>query len=289
MPPTRATQARSTRWSLEVVRGRDVGQRVRPAGGRDRPGQRARRGRPAWISATRRPAHRGGWPRARRCSRRRARTSSSATWTRRAARSSIASGCSPARPGSLQPGDEIQLGGVQLRVVRSPGSRRPAAARPPPPASATSGASGRLPEPYAIDGHVSCRTWDDFLVVAAQRWRVLRDELASGRLADYLRRIQRTDLLPHPDREPLARRAARPVAGPAARDAIQCPRAGRAPRQPGGPDRPGRHDAPRAADHQRRLSAPAEHGPGRAGRHELGQAGAVLRRPSLRYRRARPS
>ena len=71
---------------------------------------------------------------------------------------------------------------------------------PPPPAPINHQVpAGRLPVPYAIDGHVSCKTWDDFLVVAAQRWRVLGEELASGRLADYLRRIQRTDLLPRPD------------------------------------------------------------------------------------------
>jgi hypothetical protein len=42
----------------------------------------------------------------------------------------------------------------------------------------------------------SCRTWDDFLVLAAQRWNALREELYSGRLAEYLRKIQRIDLVP---------------------------------------------------------------------------------------------
>jgi hypothetical protein len=53
-------------------------------------------------------------------------------------------------------------------------------------------------------GGGQCRTWDDFLVLAAQRWLALRDELTSGRLADYLRRIQRVELVPHaaPDRSP---------------------------------------------------------------------------------------
>ncbi len=98
----------------------------------------------------------------------------------------------------LQPGDEIQLGGVQLRVGDRQGP--PARVEPPTPVAINHQVpAGRLPVPYAIDGNVSCKTWDDFLVVAAQRWRVLGEELASGRLADYLRRIQRTDLLPRPD------------------------------------------------------------------------------------------
>ena len=49
-----------------------------------------------------------------------------------------------------------------------------------------------------------CRTWDDFLVLSAQSWSQVRDELVSGRLAEYLRRIGRPDLIPHsaPDRSP---------------------------------------------------------------------------------------
>jgi hypothetical protein len=46
-------------------------------------------------------------------------------------------------------------------------------------------------------GGAQCRSWDDFLVQAAQAWQALRDELTSGRLADYLRRIHRPDLVPH--------------------------------------------------------------------------------------------
>ena len=41
-----------------------------------------------------------------------------------------------------------------------------------------------------------CRSWDDFLVIAAQNWRRLRDELTSGRLGDFVRRVRRPDLLP---------------------------------------------------------------------------------------------
>jgi hypothetical protein len=49
-----------------------------------------------------------------------------------------------------------------------------------------------------------CRNWDDFLVLAAQRWPALCDELTSGRLADFLRRIGRVELVPYaaPGRSP---------------------------------------------------------------------------------------
>jgi uncharacterized membrane protein len=139
----------------------------------------------------------------------------------------------------LEPGDVIQLGGVQLEVKRQkaiaapappapvgpevsslaprakaspraaqPGpeaspsaprtassvERRPnASPRPPQPAS-----DNRLSAPFTIAGGAQCRTWDDFLVHAAQDWRLLRDELTSGRLSSFLTRIQRADLIPRP-------------------------------------------------------------------------------------------
>jgi hypothetical protein len=130
----------------------------------------------------------------------------------------------------LQPGDLIQLASVQLRVVSRADSREPAIAdgmapssrepgtTPQPPApepvgapkvvpSASAGSSAvnaaRLPTPYNIGG-ASCRAWDDFLVLAAQRWNDLRDELTSGRLADFLERIHRPELIPrrNQDRTP---------------------------------------------------------------------------------------
>ncbi len=101
----------------------------------------------------------------------------------------------------LQAGDVIQLGSVQLEVkqrgappapVFSPtGPPAPHAAPPPAPLAA----GGRLPAPFAFST-AQCRTWDDFLVHAAQNWRALRDELTSGRLAEFLRRINRPDLVP---------------------------------------------------------------------------------------------
>jgi hypothetical protein len=114
----------------------------------------------------------------------------------------------------LQPGDIIQLGGVQLRLEAGTAAAPAAQAAPPPapvavPAAASApkppaaGAAappgtpaGRLPVPFTMAAGSSCRTWDDFLVLAAQRWSELRAELSSGRLAEYLRKIQRMDLAP---------------------------------------------------------------------------------------------
>src|SRR5262249_102887 len=118
----------------------------------------------------------------------------------------------------LKAGDVIQLGGVQLRLEReaasppggeiaaptAPAPVAPQAAAPAPraaAAAATAAASltapaGGLPVPFPMAAGPPCRTWDDFLVLGAQRWTDLRDELSSGRLAEYLRRIQRNDLVP---------------------------------------------------------------------------------------------
>jgi hypothetical protein len=143
----------------------------------------------------------------------------------------------------LEAGDVIQLGSVQLRVLEAAAPAAPAAAparaespktagtspvaaarptpaapppvaaapqttpaarpaapvQPPAPISATPAppAAGRLASPFALAGGAQCRTWDDFLVQAAQGWQALRDEMTSGRLADYLRRIHRPDLVPY--------------------------------------------------------------------------------------------
>jgi len=137
----------------------------------------------------------------------------------------------------LQPGDVIQLGSVQLRVKHNAAPPSPSPPATPGPVAAanapspsliaanksvagqapvagnapvgaapghSAAAPGRLPIPFAMAGGAQCRTWDDFLVLAAQRWQVLRDELTSGRLAEYLRRIQRAELVPHaaPNRSP---------------------------------------------------------------------------------------
>ncbi len=118
----------------------------------------------------------------------------------------------------LVPGDVIQLGSVQVRVVHTKPalSATPLAGTSKAPAPAPAGkpvaptttkvapavsssspvTAGRLATPFSLAGGAQCRTWDDFLVLAAQSWPALRDELTSGRLAEYLRRIHRTDLVP---------------------------------------------------------------------------------------------
>jgi hypothetical protein len=202
MPQTHATPARSTPWSLEVVRGRDMGKVFDLRGGEIVLGN----GLDGAVGLNLRDQETGS---PRRMAARQAvlelrgsdlfirdLDSPGGTFVNRQRLLS-----SQAR--RLQPGDEIQLGGVLLRVaapkmmaVESTPSSPPAPSRPQPSTPQVSAASGRLSEPYKIDGGVVCRTWDDFLVVAAQRWKDLRGELVSGRLADYLRRIRRDDLLP---------------------------------------------------------------------------------------------
>ncbi len=66
--------------------------------------------------------------------------------------------------------------------------------------SASSLAGGRLAIPFTLPGGRTCRSWDDFLVLAAQEWHALRDELTSGRLSDFIRRAQRPELLPRIER-----------------------------------------------------------------------------------------
>jgi pSer/pThr/pTyr-binding forkhead associated (FHA) protein len=52
---------------------------------------------------------------------------------------------------------------------------------------------------YTLPSGSTCRGWDDFLTVAAQRWRELRDELTSGKLERFLISIGRADLAPAAD------------------------------------------------------------------------------------------
>jgi hypothetical protein len=187
-------------WELEVVRGRDVGRRYALAPGESTLGN-AINGVPG-VELSEEP----GSPR--RMAPRQASVIASADglWIRDLEspggtfvnRQRLLTG--QVRP--LQPGDVIQLGGVQLQVRREakPASGSPAIAPSPssretiPPAR-----PGPLTLPYVLPGGATCRTWDDFLTLAAQRWSTLREELTSGRLADHLRRVGRTDLLPRPD------------------------------------------------------------------------------------------
>src|SRR5271157_2729942 len=97
----------------------------------------------------------------------------------------------------LQPGDLIQLGAVQLEVKRA-GQLEAQTSRPsqPQPLSQpqVQPRPAALTIPFTIRGGSTCKTWDDFLTLAAQRWALVRDELTSGRLAEHLRRIGHTDL-----------------------------------------------------------------------------------------------
>lgn len=49
---------------------------------------------------------------------------------------------------------------------------------------------------FTLKAGPTCRSWDDFLAISAQRWADLRDELTSGRLAAYLGSIGRADMAP---------------------------------------------------------------------------------------------
>jgi len=116
----------------------------------------------------------------------------------------------PGQSRALEPGDVIQLGGVQLKVVAgtpvNPASAPTSALKPaPPPTQAARARSstqprpdpartspaapttpGRLPAPFTLETGTVCRTWDDFLTVSAQGWAALRDELTTERLAAFL-------------------------------------------------------------------------------------------------------
>jgi FHA domain len=86
--------------------------------------------------------------------------------------------------------------------VAAPASPTAAAAVAPRPAQQAAG--GKLATAFVLANGAQCRSWDDFLVHSAQSWSQVREELTSGRLIEYLRRIGRPDLIPHaaPDRSP---------------------------------------------------------------------------------------
>jgi hypothetical protein len=116
----------------------------------------------------------------------------------------------PGQSRTLQAGDLIQLGSVQLKVV--PGapprpaapalkpqapSPKPQAPGPKPVASPASVArTSPLSAVFTLASGARCRSWDDFLTVSAQRWPAMRDELVSGRLAAFLASIGRGDMGP---------------------------------------------------------------------------------------------
>jgi pSer/pThr/pTyr-binding forkhead associated (FHA) protein len=129
----------------------------------------------------------------------------------------------PGQSRSLQSGDVIQLGGVQLKVgvgkppvplplgegARSAGEGPRAAERRSVekvapkvgerPRATAAGKAGPLNAVFTLATGARCRTWDDFLTIAAQRWPALRDELVSGRLAAFLASIGRGAMAPRAD------------------------------------------------------------------------------------------
>jgi pSer/pThr/pTyr-binding forkhead associated (FHA) protein len=108
----------------------------------------------------------------------------------------------PGQARALRPDDLIQLAGVQLKVVAGaaakPVETSPPSSSTPPPPRPTATRPRELPAVFSLAAGAACRTWDDFLTVAAQRWPALREELTTGRLAAYLTTIGRTDLIPSP-------------------------------------------------------------------------------------------
>ncbi|MBX6316686.1 MAG: FHA domain-containing protein, partial [Isosphaeraceae bacterium] len=80
------------------------------------------------------------------------------------------------RPGQarvLQAGDVIQLGGVQLRLIHHSGASPSSPTPPPPPRpqpATTAAPAGRPPLAFTLKTGPTCRSWDDFLIVSAQRW-----------------------------------------------------------------------------------------------------------------------
>jgi hypothetical protein len=103
----------------------------------------------------------------------------------------------PGQERRLEPGDVIQVGPVQLRVVSGTEASPPSQAPQPSPPPRTFRGVG-MPMPFTLASGATCRSWDDFLTVSAQNWSALREELTSGRLAAYLRSIGRDDIRPSP-------------------------------------------------------------------------------------------
>ena len=98
----------------------------------------------------------------------------------------------------LDLGDILQLGGVQLKLIKQE-TTTPAKpeARPTQAAAVTTPSkAGPLTTPYTLaDGSV-CRSWDDFLLASSKSWSLLRGELTSGKLESFLRANGHLGLLP---------------------------------------------------------------------------------------------
>jgi hypothetical protein len=181
-------------WSLEVVRGADVGRRFALPGGETVAGN-ALNGVPGLDLA---PQESGP----RRMAARQARFQCAAdaltlfdlgspggTFVNRER-------LVPFQARSLRPGDVIQMAGVQLRVERGLVTAAPAPSAPPSARPAGAPSSGFT---FTMKSGMACRTWDDFLTASAQDWAGLREELVSGRLAAFLASTGRAALVPDPN------------------------------------------------------------------------------------------
>lgn len=82
---------------------------------------------------------------------------------------------------------------------RPPPPARPRPPAPPPPAPTASAGPARARLLVVLPGGVTCRSWDDFLAVSAQRWDELRDHLVSGRLGAAVARAGYSERVPDPD------------------------------------------------------------------------------------------
>ena len=170
--------------------------------------------------------------------------------TRRTRRSSSI-GLKGDRPGQSAPGQLSDAPRVR-EVSARPRAGSPGRAAPPR-------RGGRLPSSFTMANGAQCRNWDDFLILSAQSWAHVRDELVSGRLAEYLRRIGRPELIPHVRARSFAGRAARRVAGAHSGDPVERSGARRTSRNAAGSGEDGgRRREAFAADHERRLPAVAE-------------------------------
>ena len=206
-----STTSGRERWILEVVRGRNVGRRYQVGTGEtpignalagapgldlaDQESNSPRRmaGRHACLTVTGDVAHhpRPGEPRRHLCE-----PPAAARWPSAAA--------ATRRPDSAR---RRAARGQARRPARSTdrGRRNRSSApirnrtRSPCPSRRSNHGLRPSPIPFTIPGGSTCKTWDDFLILAAQRWALVRDELTSGRLAEHLRRIGRTDLVPRPE------------------------------------------------------------------------------------------
>ena len=98
----------------------------------------------------------------------------------------------------LELGDVIQLGGVQLKVVKQDLATPTKPTAAPTSASAPTAAAktGPLSAPYTMADGSICRTWDDFLLASSKSWSALRGELTSGKLETFLRANGHAGLLP---------------------------------------------------------------------------------------------